>query len=142
MECADVVTLSDLGYCQGEDALIHIGELGEYSGYELAEETRILFTNLATGHKTIIPIRGEDLPELVINSEDFTPIDGHVYRVEVTRYADGGGITPLRVKPFEVIYTGYVVSSTDYDALLVRFVKVFTVTPTVAISTDQYMSVA
>lgn len=140
MECAEVATLSDIAYCQGEDALIHIGELEEYSGYELAEQTRILWTNLATGHKTVIAIGGEYLPELVIHSEDFTPVDGQVYKVEVTRYSTGGGITPLRVKPFEVVYTGYEISDTAYDALLVRFVKVFTVTSTVSVSTDQYLS--
>lgn len=140
MECADVVTLSDLAYCQGEDAVIHIGELEEYSGYDDALQTRILFTDLATGHKTAIAIRGQDLPELVIDSEAFTPVPGHVYQVEATRYANGGGITPLRMLPFEVLYTGYNVTSTAYDGLLVRFVKVFTTTPTVAISTEQWLS--
>lgn len=141
MECDDVVTLSDLAYCQGEDALIYIGEMEEYSGYEDATLTRIMFTNLATQHKTVIAVGGEFLPELVIHSEDFTPVPGHTYRVEATRYSTGGGITPIRMKPYEVIYTGYEVSDTAYDAFLVRFVKVFTMTPTVSVSTEQHMSV-
>lgn len=140
MECTDIATLSDLSYCSGEGAIIHIGELEEYPGYTDASEFRILFTNLATGHKTVIPIKGDELPELVIESEDFSPVPGYVYQIQAVRVASGGGITPLRLLPFEVLYTGYNVSATGYDALIARFVKVFTSTPTVDIATEQYLS--
>lgn len=140
MNCATEATLSDIAYCQGADALIHIGELETYSGYEIAEDLWIRFEDMAVGTSVVIPIRGQDLPELVIDSEDFTPTPGHVYRITVARAPSGGGITPLRVKPFEVTYIGYTIAADAFDALLVRFIKVFTSTPTVVVSTEQWLS--
>ena len=142
MACDNFAQLSDVAYCQGEDAIIHIGELETYSGYEAAEQLRILWTDMATGHKTVIAIGGEYLPELVIHSEDFTPTPGHVYEVKVVRAADLGGITLLPVYPFTATYTGYVLSTDVFDGFYVRFVKVFTVTPTVAVATEQWLTIA
>lgn len=142
MDCADKGLLSDLSYCQGENAIIHIGELENYSGYEDATQLRVLFTNLATGHKTVIAVGGEFLPEIVIHSEDFTPVPEHGYEVKVVRAQDLGGITPLRIKPYEATYAGYDLSTEAFDALLVRFVKVFTATATIEHSTEQWFTLA
>ena len=58
----------------------------------------------------------------------------------MARAPSGGGITPLRVIPFTVTYVGYTIGADAFNALLVRFVKVFTSTPTVVVSTEQWLS--
>ena len=50
MNCTDKATLSSIAYCQGADALIHIGELETYSGYEIAEDLWIRFEDMAVRH--------------------------------------------------------------------------------------------
>lgn len=142
MVCANDALLNDLAYCQGEGAIIHIGEMEVYSGYENAEQLRLLFTRLQDDHKTVIPIAGEYLPELVINSEDFTPVAGCVYRVQLVKDNDLGGISPFPLLTFSVTYVGYDTDTTAYDGLLVRFVKVFTMTSTQAVATEQYFTLA
>lgn len=140
MQCDELITLADQVYCQAEGALIHIGELETSMASPYIDGVRIMFTDKSTGHKTIIEVDDTYLPELVIETEDFKPTDGHVYLVQATYSNVGGGIIPLRLKPFEISGSTISTYATAFDGFLVRFVRVFTATSTVVAASEQWLS--
>lgn len=143
MGCDNVIHCADLSYCQGEGAILHICELDPATDPPDPALLKVLFTNLATGNKVEFPVFVEGYPSLDISiaSENFTPIAGHMYQVEVVYQETGGGIFPMKIVPFVWVDGAIDVSDLVYDALMVRFVKVFTQTATISMATEQWLMV-
>lgn len=136
MLCNDLGVCNDLSYCQGKNAVLHIGQSYTDIGITDGAEIRVLFTNRTTGAVTALDIDTEQLPSIDLDTEGFTPIKGHSYLVQLVLESSGGGIMPIQVKPYEWSDGSYDVSSTGYDGLLVRFTRVFTQTDSTTASVD------
>lgn len=123
MLCQSVGKCADLSYCQEEGAVLHVGEVAQDFG--ALDILRVVFTDLATGRATVIDgdVSGQEISAVL---DGFLPLPGHSYRVQVTHGIYGGGIFPVQIKPFEydAIAEDFDVSTTAYDHLLVRFVRV------------------
>lgn len=138
MLCLQVGKCADLGYCQEEGAVLHVGEVEQDFG--ALDAMRVTFTDLGTGRTTSIDadVTGSALSIVL---DGFFPIPGHVYRVQVTADKYGGGIFPVQVYPYEYDATGsaFDISTNAYDHLLVRFVKVND-TEGIQSNTEQWLS--
>lgn len=121
MFCQDIGKCKDLSYCADEGAVLHIGEASDTMAD--MDALWVTFTDLSTGRVTSLEadITGSAVD---VTMGGFSPIPGHVYQVALSVNVYGGGIYPVVVKPYvHAPASGFSVGSTEYDALLVRFVK-------------------
>lgn len=134
--CTDLARCSPLNYCQAEGAVLNIGQLVDtpYPG-----TARVKFTDLSTERETVID-NADTLPNIGIDTEDFTPIAGHVYQIEVVLSAETGGIIPIPFTPYTMDGNDLEGGTTSYMYATVRFVKVFTLTDTVDTVTEQWLT--
>lgn len=121
MLCTDLVRCHELSYCQQAGSVLNIGELVDtpYPG-----TVRVKFTDLATDRITVID-NSEALPYVGIDTEDFTPLEGHSYQIEVVLSPESGAIIPVPFKPYVMNGNDIEVSTTSYLLATARFVKVF-----------------
>lgn len=138
MLCVDRARCSDLSYCQAEGAVLNIGQLVDtpYPG-----TARVKFTDLSTERETVID-NADALPNISIDTEDFTPIAGHVYQIEVVLSAETGGIIPIPFTPYIMDGNDLEGGITSYMYATARFKKVFRLDDTVDSATEQYLTLA
>ena len=136
MLCQDLARCVDLSYCQAEGAVLNIGHLEDtpYPG-----TVRVTFTDLSTGRQTIIDNAGT-LPDISIDTEDFTPMAGHVYQIEAVLNAETGGIIPVPFVPYVMNGNDLEAGTVAYLYATARFVKVFNLTG-VDSATEQYLTI-
>lgn len=136
MLCEDLAVCLPLSYCQGADAVLNIGQLVDtpYPG-----TVRVSFTDFSTTRQTVID-NSETLPDIGINTEDFTPLQGHVYQVEVVLSAEGGGILPVPFIPYTLTGNDIAAGTTAYRYATARFVKVFQLDGDVDSAQEQFLT--
>lgn len=137
MLCQELGKCRDLSYCAEMSALLHVGEAVD--GLQALDAVWVVFTDIATGRKTSLEA---DLAGGIVDVSmvDFQPIPDHVYRVELAISKYGGGIHAVALKPYEHTPAGgFAVSTQEFDALLVRFVKNHDLTGITGYS-EQWMS--
>lgn len=106
-----------------------------------ASDLSVIFTNMATGRKTIAP-NVEALPDIAVDVT-FPLVPDQMYLVEVVGKNTGGGILPLPFYPFtyDIVSEDYIASTTRVDGVNVQFVKVFHTYNEVFSSTEQWVSI-
>lgn len=135
MLCQDLARCAELSYCQAPDAVLNIGQLVDapYPG-----TARVMFTDLATGRVTIIDNAGSGV-DISIDTEDFTPLQGHAYEVEVVIGQESGAIIPIAFIPYVLTGNDVTAGTTSYMLATARFVKVFTVADAVDQVNEQWL---
>lgn len=135
MLCTDLARCHELSYCQAAGAVLNIGELVDtpYPG-----TVRVKFTDLATDRITVID-NSEALPYVGIDTEDFTPLEGHSYQIEVVLSPETGSIIPIPFKPYVMNGNDMEVSTTSYLLATARFVKVFQLDGDIESASEQWL---
>ena len=117
----------DLLICRAPDARLWIGSSDETG-------LLVLFTDLATGRRTIVSATEDndewycEPPELVI---------GHTYRVELVN----SSITPVDFTPYAFDGSVFAPATSDVSAVNVDFVRVWDVDGDTYLSPDQWLSI-
>lgn len=81
----------------------------------------IRVTNQATGRITDFD-NASASQDLSFDSEDFQPVQGHVYRIEVTP-EEGGGNLLFHVYEWDTVTMARDLTTASYDSATVRFVR-------------------
>lgn len=121
MLCENLARCADLSYCQADGAVLNIGQLVDtpYPG-----TVHVKFTDIATNRVTTIDNAGT-LPDVSIDTQDFTPLQGHVYQIEVVLSPESGAILPVPFIPYALDGNDLEGGTTSYLKATARFVKVF-----------------
>ena len=127
MLCDNTPKGRDLLLCREEDARLWIGSSDEAN-------LMVLFTDLATGRRTIVSATEEDdewycePPELVV---------GHTYRVELVNQT----VTPVDFTPYTFDGSTFALATEDVSAVNVDFVKVWESDGDTYLGPDQCLSI-
>ena len=127
MLCDNTPKGRDLLLCREEDARLWIGSSAEAN-------LMVLFTDLATGRRTIVSATEEDdewycePPELVV---------GHTYRVELVNPT----VTPVDFTPYTFDGSTFALATEDVSAVNVDFVKVWESNGDTYLGPDQWLSI-
>ena len=120
MNCQDVARCADLNACSATGANLSIGSLA--SGFEpYSGEVLVRLTNITLDRITDFD-NASTAPDISIDTDDFQPVVGHTYRVEVIG-EEGGGSLDFHVYEWDTTANARDLTTSAYDSATVRFVR-------------------
>jgi hypothetical protein len=150
MLCDDIFRAADLNYC-AEDTTIHVGSVLDSFGFNTSpplasayvpgNTLSVRLTDMSTDRTIVFNTFDSELPYIDFDTEAWEAVPQQMYKLQVVGRAENGGMTPLRWYPwtYDTTTNAYAISTTEVDAVYVRFLKVNNPAGSILSATEQWI---